>query len=510
MPAQLRPGIAPEPINPQPQKPVLTISPATASVSLSSGQAVTVGFELGRYLVESAASLDIGSLPAGLTAELSATSLPESSESQSFSLTVTAAQDVTPVAATIEISAAAGGLSAIARVAVNAVAVAQLYPAYQVLSVLYTPPGTALGTPGSKSDSQVVYSTSSSTGTTVSASASFKAGIDVTATAGANLGVGNFSASSDFNASVAVSGSDSVTVTKTENYIMSAYGAQQDGIDHGNDFIYLWLNPAIGIEVDASGAVTWELGINASTGDSMVIQFVLVSWLNTPSTMPSDVSQMLTYYGVTPADYPQIAACDPFSSGAATIDPNRFLQCPLSFPYEPLTGTGPLQTTTYTLTDTVVTTTTTEVSVQFGVTYTLSVGASAVVTASLKEAESLEITASATATTTESSGQTASVTVGNPSSTYPGSTDVLVYWDTVFSTFMFAFVPETATASVTGQVAGAAAGTAVTLTVGGVTWTTWTDSSGKYRFYDVTPGDGALVAGTDPVHVTVPPPPQAD
>jgi hypothetical protein len=506
MTTQVHPDIPPGPLPPKPT-PKLTISPLTTKVSISSGQTVVVTFELERTLVETAVSLHAGPPPTGVTAALSATSLAASDENQEFSLTLTAAPDITPVAAAIEITATSGAYSASSSVAINASAVGQLYPNYHVLDVVYAPPGTALG---SKDDSAAVYATSSSAGSTIALSASVKAGIDVTSTVGANLGVLNLSASTDFNASVSASGSQSLAVTKNSGYTQSAYGAQQDGIDHGNDFIYLWLNPAIGVELSPSGDLTWELGINTSINESMLIQYVLVSWLLNPSTMPSDVAGTLAQYGVTTADYPQILGCNPFSAGGTTIDPNRFLQCTMTFPYEPLTPTDPVQLTSYNLSDSVNNTTTTQVSVSYGVTFTTSGGADAVVNASLKASESLQITASATQTTVQSSTQSATVTIGNPSSAYDGPTDVLVYWDTIFGTFMYAFVSDTDALSVAGTVvttAGSpAAAQVVTLTVGGTTWSTWTDSAGEYRFYNIATGTGTVSAGGQSTPVTVDPP----
>ncbi len=502
MTTDVHPDLSPEPI-PPPIQPKLAISPLTTNVSISSGQTVIVYFDLERTLVETAVSLQVGTPPAGITAALSTTSLAPPDAVQAFSLSLTAASDIAPVAATIEVTATAGEYSAAASVGINASAVAQLYPNFQVLSVVYGPPGSALGAPASKNDSWVIYSTSSSTGTTMSTSASFKAGVDVTASVGVNLGVLNLSDSSDFNASVSGTGTSSVAVTKNSTYTLSAYGAEQDGIDHGNDFIYLWLNPAIGVEVSPSSAVTWEPGINANINDSMIIQFVLVSWLQDPSTMEPAVTATLEKYGITAADYAQILGCDPFSSAGAAIDPNRFLQCTTSFPYEPLSSTDPLQLTTYSLVDTVVDTTSTQASVSYGVTFTESAGASALgINATLKASESLEITMSATETTVQSSTQSAAVTIGNPSSAYDGPTVVLAYWDTVFSTFMFAFPSDSDTLSLTGQ---ATANEEVTLSIGGLTWTTWASSAGAYSFYNVPAGVGTVTAGGNSSTVTVTP-----
>lgn len=57
-------------------------------------------------------------------------------------------------------------------------------PRYQVLTLVYAPPGTN----GGKSTSSVDYGSGSTTSTTTSASSSFKAGIDVSASAGGNVG----------------------------------------------------------------------------------------------------------------------------------------------------------------------------------------------------------------------------------------------------------------------------------------------------------------------------------
>ena len=48
----------------------------------------------------------------------------------------------------------------------------------------------------------------------------------------------------------------------------------------------------------------------------------------------------------------------------------------------------------------------------------------------------------ATSASAVSSSQSATVVVGGPAFGYTGPTDVLVYWDTVYSTYMFAFASQ--------------------------------------------------------------------
>jgi hypothetical protein len=82
---------------------------------------------------------------------------------------------------------------------------------------------------------------------------------------------------------------------------------------------------------------------------------------------------------------------------------------------------------------------------------------------------------------------------------------VLVYWDSIYSAFMFAFASGTPSAS--GAINDASgkpvAGTQVALTSGGKTFTTYTDASGSYRFYDVPQGQATVSAGGQKTTATV-------
>jgi hypothetical protein len=481
-----------------PIPPVIFITPSNNSITLNSGQSITVGFHLERINTDIPASLNVESVPPGITAALSPQFLPATGSN--FSLTLTAAENVTPAEATIEIRAVGGRLSSVARVAVNAVAAGQVRPAYQILTVVYAPPGTN----GGRSSSQVLYGSGSTTGTVDSISNSFKEGVDVTASVGVTIDkIVNLGASGDFTASQTNTQTSQVSINKGANYQIVVAGPNADGINHSNDLIYLWLNPQLNVTVDHLGNVAWEIAVN---GQKMDIQYVYVEWLQNPSSMPPGVAQNLATAGLTTADYAQILACDPFSSGATAIDSNRFVPTLNSFPYEPPLAAGdPAPTMTYMQTTGTTTTGTQEAQTQYGVSASVSAGIQTPISASLKVTGSLQWTNTSTLTGSNGSTQQANVTVGGPAFGYTGPTDILVYWDTVYSSFMFAFAPGNPSASgtVINSAGSPVPNQAMTLTVGGTTLSTFTDSRGQFNFYGGAPGQGTVTVKNQNFIVTV-------
>jgi hypothetical protein len=498
-------GIKPDRIiNPPPPKPYILVFALDANVAISSGQSVPVRFVLERYIVDSAASLSVAGLPAGVTAALSPESLPPSADGQEFTLTLTAAPDVTPAAATIQVWAVAGEFRAHASVSINAKAAGQVRPSYQLLTVLYALPGTS----GGGSSSHVDYGSGSTTGTTDSVSSSFKAGVDVTASAGVNVGLVNLGGSAEFTASQTSTDTSSLSISKSTSYQISAQGPSENGIDHGYDEFWLWLNPLMNVTIDDQGNVAWEIGVD---GPNMIIQYVYARWLQDPSLMQQDdpgLAQDLAAAGLTTADFAQILACDPFTSGNPTIDPNRFVPTPFSFPYNPpLTAADQPPTLTYTQTSATTATDTEQTQVQYGVSVTVSAGIQVFFSSKLTVSGSLQWTDTSTNTTSTESLQSASVTIGGPAFGYAGPVDVLVYWDTVFSSFMFAFA--TGTPAATGLLTDSA-GTpipykALTLTSGEHTLSTFTDPSGEYRFYGAAQGEGTITVDNQEFAVAIGP-----
>jgi Carboxypeptidase regulatory-like domain len=500
-----RPELRPEPNGPEPVPPPphIFITPINSSITLNSGQSITVSFVLAYSgtiipgITETPVSLSVGSVPPGITAALSSQSLPLPSPatSSAFSLTLTAAQNVTPAEATIEVRAVHLAAAASATVTVNAVASGQVWPTYQILTVLYAPPGTN----GGNSKSQVSYGSGSTTGTTDSTSNSFKDSVDVSASVSNILGI-NLGVSGDFTASQTGTTTSQVNINKGANYQINVTGPDADGINHSNDLFYLWLNPQLNVTVDHLGNVAWEIGVN---GQEMQIQYVYAEWLLNPSLMPSGVAQILAAAGLTTADYDQILACNPFYAGAATgdpnrvvpIDPGRFVPTAQSFPYEPPLAAGdPVPTIAYTQTSSTTTTNTQEVQTQYGVSVSVTAGFSLIFSDTLKVTGSLQWTNTSTSTQTTGSTQQASVTVGGPAFGYTGPTDILVFWDTVYLSFMFAFATGSPSASgtLTDSAGNPVPNKAITLTMGGITLSTFTNSRGQYNFYGTAPGQGTV------------------
>jgi hypothetical protein len=486
----------------EPPEPQLWITPNSASVSISSGQSVSIDFTVHKIFIRGQVSLSVGTLPQGITAAFSGPIIVGGTGHAPFTLTLTAALDVTPVFATIQVAASASNVDdANASVTLNATATGQVYPEYHILTVLYAPPGTN----GGKSSSQVSYGGGSTIGTTDSTSNSFKQGIDVTASVGGVIGPVSLGVSADFTASQTGGETSQIQINKGINNQINVSGPAQDGINHGNDLYYLWLNPQLNVTIDHLGNIAWDIGVN---GPDMQIQFVYTEWLQNPSIIPPGVAQALANAGLTAADYAQILACNPFSSGGTAIDPNRFVLTTHSFPYEPPLAAGdPVPTTTYTQTSATTTTNDVQVQVQYGVSLSVSAGITAPVTASLKVTGSLQWTNTSTFTAVTGSSQSASVTVGGPAFGYTGPTNVQVYWDTVFSSWMFAFVTESPSASgtVTDSAGNPVANQAVTMTVGGTTLSTFTSSSGGYNFYGGPQGQGTIAVANQEFTVAVGP-----
>jgi Carboxypeptidase regulatory-like domain len=509
-----RPEVLTEPNGPEPQpvtQPIF-ITPINSSLTLNSGQSTTLSFVLERpnTIPARPVSLSLGSVPSDITAALSAQSLP-ATESV-FSLTLTAPENMTPTEATIELGAESVGVKpAHATVTVNAVASGQVRPAYQLLTVMYAPPGTN----GGKSTSQVSYGSGSTTGTTDSISNSFKGGVEVNASIGLSSGSGSdavsLGVSGDFTVSQTGTTTSQVIINKGTNNQISVNGPGSDGINHGNDLFWLWLNPQLNVTVDHLGNVAWEIGVN---GQDMLIQYVYAEWLLNPSLMPPGTAQSLAAAGLTTADYAQILACNPFYAGAAAgdpntvvpLDPNRFVLTTHSFPYEPpLAADDPVPATTYTQTSSTTTSSTEEVQTQYTLTVSISEGFNLIFNDTLKVTDSFQWTDTSTSTQTTGSTQQASVTVGGPAFGYTGPTDILVYWDTVYSSFMFEFA--TGSPSVSGTLTDSAGNpvpnTAITLTVGDITLSTFTNSRGQYNFYGSPPGQGTVAAQNQQFPVAV-------
>jgi len=358
-------------------------------------------------------------------------------------------------------------------------------PKYYVLSLLYSPPGAN----GGKSSSVVDYASGSTAGTTTSTSSSFKVGLNVTAGTSFNpLGLIKLGGSSEFTASSTTTDTTAENIAKSQTWDIKVPGPGADGINHDHDMFLLMLNPLIEASIYPGSNVVWNMGVD---GQVMNIQSVYVGWLKDPGTMPAGVKQQLDAAGLNTADYAQILSANPFANGASTIDSSRFLPTPQSFPYEPpFSAADPVFTSSIATQNTVNVTDTHTVQHQYGVTASISGG----IAITLKIASSLEWTNTNIMGTSTTSQQSATATVGGPAFGYRGPTDVVVYWDSIYNSFMFAFPadPPTASGTLLDSSGKPASYKPVTLTVGSHTFKTFTNDQGKYRFYGAPGGNGSL------------------
>jgi hypothetical protein len=351
---------------------------------------------------------------------------------------------------------------------------------YAVLSVIYAPPGTN----GGKSSSSVDYGGASVTGTTTSIGGSFKAGLDISATVGKVL-------TGDFSLSNTSGDNSSLDIKKTASLDITTVGPATDGINHDEDVIYLWLKPQVNVTVDPGNNLNWQLGVS---GPTMIVQYVHVGWLKKPATMPPGLQQQFAAAGITSADYANILATNPFASGATAIDANRFLPTTFSFPYNPpLTATDPVPALKYVQTNSVTNTASHSSQTQYGVGLS---AAGTIFSVALKAAGQLQWTNTSSSGTTNGTSQSATVVVGGPAFGYTGPTDVLVYWDTIYNSYMFAFVSEAPSASgiIQDKAGKPVAHQAVTLAAGTRTFNTFTDTKGQYRFYRTPAGPAKVSA----------------
>lgn len=359
---------------------------------------------------------------------------------------------------------------------------ASLSPLYYVVHVVYSPPGT--GGPGPKSS--VTYADGSTLSTQTKTNSSFKKEVSVTAEPSIP-GFSSFSASGGY----AVTSVDEkgLTVSRTEQAAVVMQGGNTDGIDHDRDSIFLWINPMVNVSM-IGDELKWTLGVD---GPTMEIQHIHVGWLKDPSTMPPGVAQALLARDIRPVDFPAILLHDPFANGNTTIDTGRYVQTTTSFPYEPPFAAGE-PALSYTLrvdNQTIVTQGSTRTNeYKVGLKGTIGVPLLSKLTVSTQFTWT-----NSTSTTNSSTGtQSASVTVTGPAFGYTGPTNMAVYYDTLYNTFMFAPIVHQPrlTGFVKTRLGRPIRHQAVTLTINRIRYNTITGRNGEYRFFGDFRGNGRL------------------
>jgi len=321
-------------------------------------------------------------------------------------------------------------------------------PKYQILSVYYAPPGAK---------SNVAYGSSYVQSTTASVSNSFSVANQVSVGV-SEIGVAgnNGTVTVGWSQSSTNSSSLSLSTTTSESLQIPGPASSQNGINHAQDLIYVWLNPGLTVTVVPGASVPIEVAaINYDSTDpdqGMDIYPLSVGNLQVLAAGGSptgvDMTRLARAWSptgaLTPADYQSILAADPFATNA-NFNPatsNRFDSLEQTINYTPAgSGGQPLTTlynSSYSTTSTAGQSATDSHSVGVSVSGVIPI-ISADIDIDLKAQTTWTWTNMWSSTQTSTTGQTANFTIVSPLPTdgYTGPTAIGVYKDNVYGTFMF-------------------------------------------------------------------------
>lgn len=369
-----------------------------------------------------------------------------------------------------------------------------LHTHFFVLSVVYAPPGNALG---GKSASTVSYASNTTTGSVFSSTQTTNNGSTFTVKADLLSGA----VGSDVTTSIDTEDQSSVTTRTSLSRGLTTSGPPENGIDHGWDTIYFCLNPTVGIKIDPNKTVHWGIDLSGA-----VFEYAYVYQLKQPSTVLATENPGLfadlERAGFTQSDYTQMLLTDPFASGASAIDPKRFVPMGSSIPYYGAPSAAvAIQPTTITRQNILSTANTQSTGIQYksAASYSVNAGFLDIFKTALSSTDTTQWTSKTSSENDTADTQTASITIGGASAGYNGPVDVLLYWDRIYGTFLFTFPTTDATVSGTVTDMGhPVANKTLIFASMGKTFQTLTDSKGRYRLYGTMPSAGTVtVAGQD-------------
>jgi hypothetical protein len=331
-----------------------------------------------------------------------------------------------------------------------------LTPKYIVLGVLYSPPGAK---------SSVTYTQSTALGTSSTLKNTFQSTTSVSTSLGLAIGSAKISGSlSETTSNTWTQQADSTssyTVNKTTTNAQQAPGPLSSaiGVDHDYDQVLVWVNPKANLSVgnNTPSNILWN-GYTYDSNDTYSpngpdVVSIYIFCLKNPFSNPTctDNSGRLSRSwdttsglgGLTLADYAEIAQRDPFYSNPS-YDPssdtnNRFTYTGQSANYNPAAPGDGANTYSGSLAYSTVASAGQDASDSYQVSYTLDAGIKSVLTAEIKTTNTTTWTNMWSATQTETVGQTAAYSITGPLATdnYQGPTNLEVWQDNVYGTFMF-------------------------------------------------------------------------
>ncbi len=332
---------------------------------------------------------------------------------------------------------------------------ASLFPKYVVLAVIYAPPGPK---------SNVNYGESTKLGTSSTVENLFSNSLSITSgieTLGVKMSMSaNWTSVRDTTRTLAIENTTSM------NKQFAGPVNALDGIDHDADSILLWINPQVNFRATSASTVRWDYAYDKrDPANSMHVYEITVADLKTwiANGLPANMAAVLDRtwagpgQGLTTQDLKTILAQDPFQAGFADSDviefnPARFVlqSAAGTFTYKsPQPGNNP---STYTFTN--LSQTSRSSNVAFSNSF--SVGISVSVEKDFIGVAGLSFGVSDTMTWMNKSsdmssctdGTSASVTFTGPSAplaptdpVYTGPTQVQIYLDTLYNSYVFAYVP---------------------------------------------------------------------
>ena len=343
-----------------------------------------------------------------------------------------------------------------------------IYPKYQILTVLYAPPGCA-GT-ACADQGEVDYQTGASSGTKVSTDKSFKYGASVDATLGLP-GIAAFTASGGFGVTQTDSSSETISKQQTNDVRLPS---TKDGVDHDQDVFILLMNPALMVKTQGQ-ATWWNMGYK---GAAAAIAQVTVADLKSCAFSPQSPFSKLNS-----SDCNVILQQDPFSNGSAVIDSKRFSQTNSTYSYLPSTSCGVFSDSIQHERDT-------DSSHSNSSEYTVGASQDMGVEGTLNVKATEQFTWTNSSSNTATTGATQSATFKLPC---PGSDTgkpwIEVYWDSLYGTFMFMprLQSEMGLKVHYGQVSipprSSTPRQHVKLSYGGKSYQTSTNAIGEYQFF---------------------------
>lgn len=330
-------------------------------------------------------------------------------------------------------------------------------PTYQILSIVYAPPGD---------HSSNGFANATSTGTTNTVGANFSQGTSTSITVGGGL-LGQSSRGVSFGVSAATGNSQAYSVTY-QNGNGSQLVSNRQPIDHSQDQFFLWLNPQISFSSATSGSVTYSVG----TVDNLPMDIVNVNAVGLqdptqigldilkPQTLgtgltgpglasicahplPPDQCTTANACGCVPSDFAAILAQDPLIATSelvapSQIDSSRFVLVNTQVLEGPEQAGADPVLNSFTESDSAVVSQTNSESLTTTTSYTSSSGFDIpfLFDVTLRNTTSFMVTTSESQGTQNGTSHVASVTLGSDAVACFEHVDI--YEDTAYHTFAFA------------------------------------------------------------------------